>query len=128
MKIRCSPLLAPVAVAMLAISGCASVPQADIDKRAAEMKVYTMDQFVTNKYDIVNRLWPDSWRSAFVVPVYPTQSEAMIALRAEAARLGADGLVNVNCLDEARQRWFPNPDPPAILCYGIAVRFRTNQG
>jgi uncharacterized protein YbjQ (UPF0145 family) len=127
MKIPGSRLSVSIAFAMLALAGCASAPPADVQQRAAEMKIYDMDQSVGAPYQVVKRLWTDHWRTAFTAPVYPTQDEALNALRVEAAQLGADGLVNVNCLDQALARWIAKPDP-AILCYGIAVRFQPKQG
>ena len=128
MKVSRSGTLASAAVAMLLTSGCATVPQPEVDKRATDIKVYSMDQFVPGRYDVVSRIWWDSWRSALVIPTHPTRDDAMMALRVEAARLGADGLVNVNCRDRVPHLWLDNPNPPPILCFGVAVRFRPNQG
>ena len=127
MKIGRSQFSAPVAVAICMLSGCASVPQGDVEKRAADVSVYQMDQYVGKTYDVVRRLWTDSWRTAFWAPTFPSENEAIASLQAEAARVGANGLVNVNCLDQGRPLWSQSPEP-AILCYGIAIRFRQNQG
>ena len=45
------------------------------------------------------------------------------ALQTEAARRGADALMNVICLNQGR----PNTEP-AIVCYGIGIRLRPSKG
>lgn len=112
-----------LAVAVCALAGCATTPQAELDTRAADVKVYKMDQTVDRSFDVVGRVWGDSWRSALVVPTFPTEDAAIGALRTEAVRLGADGLVNVNCLKQVPSFWSQSAEPP-YLCYAVAVRFR----
>jgi uncharacterized protein YbjQ (UPF0145 family) len=116
-------LSAGLALAVCALAGCATTPQAELDKRAADVRVYRMDQTVGRSFDIVGRVWGDSWRSALVVPTFPAEDAAIGALRSEAVRLGADGLVNVNCLKQVPSMWSQSSEPP-ILCYAVAVRFR----
>jgi hypothetical protein len=127
MKIGRSHLSAPVAFAIGMLAGCAGIPQGDVERRAADVTVYKVDQRVGQSYDIVRRLWTESWRTAFWAPTFPSEDEAIASMRAEAARMGADGLVNVNCLDQGRSAWSQSPEP-ALLCYGIAVRLRQKQG
>jgi uncharacterized protein YbjQ (UPF0145 family) len=114
-------------VALGVLAGCASVPQAELDRRAADVKVYRMDQTVGRGYEIVGRVWGDSWKSALVLPTSPTEEAAIDALRTEAVRLGADGLVNVNCLQQVIPLWSRSTESP-ILCYAVAVRFRQGAG
>lgn len=116
-------LTAGLAIAACALAGCATTPQAELDKRAADVRVYKMDQTVGRSFDVVGRVWGDSWRSALVVPTFPTEEAAIGALRTEAVRLGADALVNVNCLKQVPSMWSQSSEPP-ILCYAVAVRFR----
>jgi hypothetical protein len=127
MKTRRMQPTTVIAVATGVLAGCASVPQAELDQRATEVKVYRMDQNVGRSYDVVGRVWGDSWRSALIVPTSPTEDAAIGALRAEAVRLGADGLVNVSCLQQPPSFWSSSA-APAILCYAIAVRFRQSAG
>jgi hypothetical protein len=62
----------------------------------------------------------DSWRTSSWLPTYPSQEQAIAALQAEATRRGADGPVNVVCLDQGHPKWWSSSEP-AILRYGIAV-------
>ena len=127
MQISISPSSTLVAVAVCVLSGCASAPQGDVERRAAELNVYGVGQLSANRYEVVSHVWVDSWRTAFWPPTYPTQEEAIASLRAEAARLGADGLVNVVCRDQGRSSWSTSAEP-AILCYGSAIRVKPREG
>jgi uncharacterized protein YbjQ (UPF0145 family) len=123
MSIRCTKIPLLLAAAALLASGCATAPQAEIQGRAAAVRVYEMDPFVGQPYDIVGRLWGDSWRSAYRVPTHPTKDAAIASLQAEAARLNADALVSVSCLDQHGSTWSASNDS-AFFCYGVAVRLR----
>lgn len=122
MRIPSPAISALCILALCALSGCATTPTVDVEKRAAEVKVYEIDQTYVNPDAVVRRLWVGSSRAALWLPTYPTKEEAIAALRTEAAGLGADGLVNVYCLDQGSSTWWSKSNEPAILCYGIAVR------
>jgi uncharacterized protein YbjQ (UPF0145 family) len=91
------------------------------------VKLYEFRNLPPGQYEVVRRLWVGSWRAAFWLPTYPSEAEAVAALQAEASRLGADGLINVACLDESRSKWFSSSEP-AVLCYGNAIRIRRTEG
>ena len=118
-------VLAVIAVGVL--SGCASTPQSGVESRADEVKVYELGQIAVNRYDVLSHIWADSWRSATGMPLHASEAQGVASLQAEAARLGANGLVNVVCLDQGRPNWWSSP-APAYLCYGIAVRVKANAG
>lgn len=127
MKFRVSRVALLFAAVAGMIAGCASTPAADAQRSAADVKVYGASELATNEYQVVSRLWLDSWRTGYHVPTYATQDEAIAALRAEAGRLGADGLINVFCLDQGGSTW-ARGSAPAILCYGNAIRVGRSQG
>jgi hypothetical protein len=122
-----SRFAASIVCAACIVSGCASVPEEEIEQRVAEVRLYKSSELAGTAYDSVGHIWVDSWRTAFWPPTYPTLEEAVRAARAEAARLGANGLVNTVCLDQSRGQLFGN-DELAILCYGNAVRIRGSAG
>ena len=117
----------PVAVAVCVLSGCASVPQGGLERGTNEVKVYETGTLAASQYVVVRRVWVDSWRSAFRLPTYSSEAEGIASLQAEAARLGADGLINVICLDQGHWKWSADPGP-AVLCYGNAIRVQRNEG
>lgn len=127
MKILRPQLSALVAVAVCGLFGCANVPQGSVERHPSEMKVYDIGELPAHRYEVVRRIWVDSWRTAFWPPTYPSRDEAIASLQNEAARVGADGLINVICLDQGRSRWFLSPEP-AVLCYGNAIRVRRSEG
>ena len=115
-----------IALGVVVLAGCASVPP-EVAKRAPEIKVYDNGQLPIYRYDVVRRIWVDSWRTAFTAPTFPTRDDAVAALQTEAAVAGADGLINVICLDQSRGRVFARAEP-AILCYGNAIRLKPAEG
>ena len=93
MKLRSSRFSALVTVAVCVLSGCASVPQSGVEGGATEVKVYGSGKLAASQYEVVRRLWVDSWRAAFWLPTYPSEAEGIASLQTEAGRLGADGLI-----------------------------------
>ena len=91
---------------------------------AVEADQVTVHESVTSappRYQIIKRLWVESWRSAFMVPTYRSEQDAAAAFRREAARLGGDGVINFGCYNRTIS---PNPPPGSPLsCNGTIVRF-----
>ena len=104
-----------------------ALAQSDSERPASPLRSYTFGEITFGRYEVLGRLPVTSWRSAFWVPTYPSEEQAVAALQTEATRLGADGLLNVSCLDQGGSTWFSSPQP-AFLCYGIAIRLRPGQG
>jgi hypothetical protein len=127
MKIRNSRLSALVAAAACMLGSGAGMAQSDVEQRAANIKIYALGEINGDRYDVVGRPLTDTWRSAFWLPTHPTREQAVAALQTDAAARGADGLLNVNCLDQGRWSWSSKTEP-AFLCYGIAIRVRPSPG
>ncbi len=123
MKIRSSPLFALVAGSACALCTGIGIAQGNVEQRASQMKIYAIGEIDPHRYEVVGRPWVDSWRSAFWVPTFPTEEQALAALRTEAAHRGADGLLNVSCRDQGRSSWSSSTEP-AFLCYAVAIRLR----
>jgi uncharacterized protein YbjQ (UPF0145 family) len=119
MKLRSSRLSSLIAVGIFVLAGCATAPNSGVTQ-AAEVKVYESDQLLQDQYKVVRYLWVDSWRAAFWLPSYSSEAEGIASLRAEAARLGANGLINVTCIDQGHSLWSWGRRP-AILCNGNAI-------
>jgi len=127
MNLRNSRHSTLAAVAACVLSGCASVPQSGVERTPSEVKVYETGQLSVSQYQVVRRIWMDSWRASFRLPTYSSEADGIAALQAEAGRLGADGLINVNCIDQGRSPWSSSTGP-VIVCYGNAIRVRKNEG
>jgi hypothetical protein len=121
MKLGTSRFSALIAVTVCVLSGCISAPKNGVERQATQVKVYEPDQLVQGQYEGVRYLWVDSWRTAFWLPGASSEAEGIAALQAEAARLGANGLINVSCRDQGHFMWFLSREP-SILCYGHAIR------
>jgi hypothetical protein len=68
------------------------------------------------RYEVVKRLWVESWRSSFLVPSYASREEAMADFRREAANRGGNGVINFGC--------YRLPvDGTRLACNGTVVRF-----
>jgi hypothetical protein len=97
------------------------------DERNTAVKVYEPADLSSAEYDVVRQLWVDSWSTAWSMPTYSSEAEGIAAMRAEAARSGADGLINVYCVDRGRPNWSWHSGP-AFICYSNAIRVRQGQG
>ena len=85
---------------------------------ATPVRVYAGGEITPDRYTVLKHLWTEDFRSAFYVPTYPSPSEGISALVAAARSAGANGMVNVSCLDVEKGR----SDKSAFLCYGVAVK------
>src|SRR5690349_24358619 len=65
----------------------------------APLKVYSPGELAYARYIVIKRLWVETPRSAFYVRTHAESGDAISTLVNEAARLGADGVVNLNCLN-----------------------------
>src|SRR5687767_4373998 len=111
------------AIAIYALAGCTSVGKHDVERRADQVKVYGPNQLLETQYEHVRYVWMDSWRTAFWLPSASSDADAIASLQAEAARLGANGLINVSCADQSHDMWLRRRQS-SILCYGHAIRVR----
>jgi hypothetical protein len=115
------PLAAIIVAAALLLTACASTPPNGAGAAAAEVRVFAPAQLVDGQVELVRRIWVDSWRTAFWVPSHSSKAAGIAALQSEAAHLGANGLVNVDCLDQGHFPWSWSREP-TFICYGNAIR------
>ena len=85
-----------------------------------EVRIYEPGNLTRDRYEIVTRLWVESWRSAFHVPSHADRPAAIAGLKAEAARLGANALTNVACLADDSPLWGSSPH----FCYALAIKVK----
>jgi hypothetical protein len=84
----------------------------------APVRVFDAGELALNQYSVVERLWTGTWRSAFWLPAYADAGTAISALTAKARDLGADGVVNLHCMNDAGG-W-----GGGYLCYGLAIKLK----
>jgi hypothetical protein len=115
------------AAGLFGLAGCAATPDKEVEERAADIRLYKLSELSGTRYEVVSHIWVDSWRTAFWAPASPDRDAALASLRNEAARLNANGLVNVVCLDQGPSVGSSSPQP-SFLCYGSAIRVRGSAG
>jgi len=108
---------------MMLLAGCAGVGPAPTIK-AEQVRVYAPDELATLRYERVKHLRVRSGSAAIRIPGYATAARGIAVLQAEAARLGANGLTNVNCRNtgDAVEDKSVGTAEPAFTCDGDAVR------
>ncbi len=107
------PVLAAIA-AMAMSTGCATPPPSPVT--AEQVSVHESVASAPVNFRIIKRLWIESWVSAFGTPSYDAQSDAMAAMRQQAASLGGNGIINFGCYRKS------DGETP-LGCNGTIVRF-----
>jgi len=85
---------------------------------AAQVKVFDATQLTFDRYTVVTRIWTQMWRSALWVPEYGNTADAIDALTSKAAGAGADGVINLHCLNDT-DGW-----GSGYICYGLAIKLK----
>ena len=116
-----------VVILAAAILGCATAPQSgDVLLKPDQVRVYAPEEPVQGRYEIIKRLQVQAGSAALQAPEHPTAAQGIAVLKAEAARLGANGLINVACRgDDQGQSSLPRNKEPAFICSGTAIRVRS---
>jgi len=112
------PVLFPPALA-LALALCAGNVSAQ-SATGEPLRLYDSTQIGLDRYTVVRRLGIDGWESAFRVRGHDDLESAQRAMFAEAARFGADGVINLVCLDQT-DRLF---NRAGYFCYGNAIKLK----
>jgi uncharacterized protein YbjQ (UPF0145 family) len=85
---------------------------------AARIKVFDATELPLDRYTVVKRIWTQTWRSAFWVSNYDDASNAIAALTSKAADEGANGVINLHCLNDTGG-W-----GGGYFCYGLAIKLK----
>ena len=117
MSIRVIPFLAAAAAVALALFAGVAAAQSS---RADAVPIYDSTQIALDRYSVIRRLGIEGWESAFRIRGHGGLESAQRALVTEAARLGADGVINLTCFDKT-DRIF---NPAGYYCYGNAIKIK----
>ena len=85
---------------------------------AEQVRVFDATELPVDRYTVVKRIWTQTWRSAFWVSTYDDASDAIAALTSKAADEGANGVVNLHCLNDT-SGW-----GSGYFCYGLAIKLK----
>ena len=80
---------------------CSAAASGASAQSSAGPRIYQVGEIAFSRYAVLERIWVGSWHSAFFLPTRAGHESAIAALQEEAARLGADGIVNLHCLDDS---------------------------
>lgn len=108
---------AACATLVLLAAGCATqAPPPTVDP--ARVAMYESPSSVPARHEVLRRLWGDSWRTAFGSVTYASPQEGLADLRAQAAALGGNGLLNAGCSTLPGARG----NGTAVVCNGTVIR------
>ena len=85
---------------------------------AAPVRIFDATELALDRYTVVKRIWTGTWRSAFWVPTHSDEADAIAALTSKAADAGANGVVNLHCLNDTGG-W-----GGGYFCYGLAIKLK----
>ena len=83
------------------------------------VRIYDAGELSLDRYTVVKRLWTGSLSALFRVPTYDDAPTAISAITSEAARVGADGVVNLHCMQDTGG-WGSG----GYLCYALAIKLK----
>jgi hypothetical protein len=98
-------------IAMGMSSPCCAEP-------AAPVRIFDAGELTLDRYTVLERLWTGTLRASFWIPTYRDAASAIDALTAKAGDLGADGVVDLHCVNDPG-RW-----TGGYYCYGLAIKLR----
>ena len=108
------------ALLLVSVAGCASKPVTSSKARVSpsEIKVYQTTDLLESQYTLVEYVWISSWHSNLTYPSFKSEADGIDAMKRVASDAGANGLINVICLD-ARSK---ASEKLELYCYGDAIR------
>ena len=111
-------------VALVAAALALTTPAASAQSAGAgTVPVYDATQLALDRYTVIARLGVQDWESAFRIRGHRDLESARQALVSDAARRGADGVINLTCFDQT-DRIF---NPAGYYCYGTAIKIRNER-
>ena len=109
-------------VIVLSLAACLSACASHAPMTAGNPDQVSIHESVVSappRYEIIKRLWAESWRSAFRVPAYASSEDAMADFRRQAASLGGNGVINFGCYRLSGV----SGSGTRLACNGTIVRF-----
>lgn len=110
------PLACFIAAALLVIAGTGASAQDKAEN--APVRVFDAGELTPDRYTVIERVWTSTWRAPFWFPSHDDAGAAVAALTRKAASLGANGVVNLHCVNDAGG-WGGR-----YYCYGLAIKLK----
>jgi hypothetical protein len=103
--------------ALALIAGSISVAAA---QGSVGPRIYLVGEITYDRYTVLERIWVESWQTVFDVPAHVSEAAAIEALKEEATRRGADGIVNLHCLNDSGALF----GRAGHFCYANAIKLK----
>jgi hypothetical protein len=101
----------------------ATIPAAAQNTGRDSVLVFDSTEIPFDSYIVVQRLGVQSWRSAIGIPTFRDEESARSAALAEAARSGADAVVNLHCVSQGDSLF----TRAGHYCYGNAIKLKNER-
>lgn len=111
------PLTRFIAAALLVVAGTGALAQ-DRAENTPPVRVFDAGELPPNRYTLIERIWTSTWRAPFWFPSDEDAAAAAATLIDKAAQLGADGVVNLHCVNDT------NAWGDGYYCYGLAIKLK----
>ena len=106
-----------VSAAVLACAFCSGAGPA-VAADSVWVNVFDATELTLDRYTVVKRIWTQTWHSAFWVSTHDSRADAVAALTTKAAGEGANGVINLHCLDDS------GGSGSGYFCYGLAIKLK----
>ena len=80
--------------------------------------VFDATELTLDRYTVLKRIWTQTAHAAFWVPTHENRADAVAELTSRAAEEGADGVINLHCLNDTGG-W-----GGGYFCYGLAIKLK----
>jgi hypothetical protein len=94
------------------------LPSPALSAGESPVRIFDTGELTLDRYTVVERLWTGTWRAAFWIPTHGDAGSAIADLTSKAADLGADGVVNLHCVNDT------GGIGRGYYCYGLAIKIR----
>jgi len=114
----------PALLALAFLTACATTKiddtknKADGQAKSDDVRIYSPAELKQGDFQVVKRIWVESWRTALWVPSYSSREDGIASLKDKAKSLDANGLINVDCYGD--RGLFGGS--LAYTCYGKAIK------
>jgi len=108
-------------VGLCALSVAQACAQDNVVSSPQQPRIFLPGELTPSRYVVIRHLWVEPWRSAVSVPTHKDSGAAIADVLAETRKLGADGVINLICLNDRGTSAYGES---AFFCYGDAVKLK----
>ena len=105
---------------LLITAAIAAAPHLVAAAQGGAPRIYKVGEITLDRYTVIDRIWVGYMRTALWLPTHADEQSAIEAVMSEAARLGADGVVNLHCLNDTGGL----PPLTGHFCYANAIKLK----